>query len=162
FRLDFWLAKEAVESLLKLAIVFEMAVRVLGRLPTARAAFAALFLLALLAIAGAVGPTVGADVQTVAQDGLPRLLYGTALLFAALLGACLWYHVPLYPMHKAILVGFVVYLLVFTVVLQVLQTLGWVARGPANVLNSVAFISLLAFWARSAWQPFRTGDASPA
>ena len=162
FRLDFWLAKEAIECLLKLAVAFEIALRVLQRLPTARTTFALVFLIALLAIAGAIAPTLGADVETVAKVGLARLLYGTALVFAGLLGVCLWYHVPLYPIHKAVLVGFVPYLVAFTVVLQVLETFGWVARRPANFLNSFAFVSLLVFWVRCAWQPFSAADVSPA
>src|SRR2546425_1171310 len=50
----------------------------------------------------------------------------------------------------------------FTVVLQVLETFGWVARRPANFLNSFAFVSLLVFWVRCAWQPFSAADVSPA
>lgn len=162
FRLDFWLAKEAIEGLLKLAMAFEIAARLFERLPTARVTFALAFLAGLLTIAASVAPTVGADVATVTSVGLPRLLYGTALIFAALLGVCLWYHVPLYSIHKAVLVGFVPYLVTFTVVLQFLETFGWnLRRGPANYLNTVAFISLLAFWARAAWRRFSPSDVSP-
>ena|SRR5438034_3236851 len=161
FRLDFWLAKEAIEGLLKLAVAFEIAARLFDRLPTARLTFAWAFLTGLLAIAIAVAPTIGADVETVASTALPRLLYGTMLIFAALLSVCLWYHVPLYPIHKAVLVGFVPYLVAFTLVLQILQTFGWDVRRTANYLNTVAFISLLAFWARVAWRRFIPSDVSP-
>jgi hypothetical protein len=161
FRLDFWLVKEATEALLKLAVAFEIAVRVFERLPTARVTFALAFLTGLVAIAIAMAPTVGADAATVARVGLPRLLYGTALIFVGLLGVCLWYHVPLYPIHKVVLVGFVPYLVAFTVVLQALQTFGWDVRVPANYLNTVAFISLLAFWTRAAWRRFSPSDVSP-
>lgn len=162
FHLDFWLAKEAVEGLLKLSVAFEIAARVFERLPAARSTVALAFLASLLAISIAVAPTVGADVTTMAKFGLPRLLYGTALIFAGLLGACFWYHVPLYPIHKAVLVGFVPYLVAFTVVLQLLQTLGWEIRGPANYLNTVAFVSLLAFWTRAAWRRYSPAEVAPA
>jgi hypothetical protein len=146
---------------LKFLLALEIAGRVFQRLPTARASFAVGFLVALVAIAAAIAPTVGADVETVAKVGLPRLLYGTALAFAGLLCACLWYHVPLHPIHKAVLLGLVPYLLAFTVVLQVLETFGWVARGLANHINTIAFVSLLAFWARVAWRPFIAAEVSP-
>jgi len=161
FHLDFWLAKEAVEGFLKLSVAFEIAARVFERLPAARSTFALAFLASLLAISAAVAPAVGADAQTMARVGLPRLLYGTALIFAGLLGSCFWYHVPLYPIHKAVLVGFVPYLVAFTVVLQLLETLGWEVRGPANYLNTVAFVSLLAFWTSAAWRHYRPSDVSP-
>jgi len=162
FRLDFWLAKEAIEALLKLAMAFEIAVRVFERLPTARVTFALAFLAGLSVIAVSVAPTVAGDVETVTSIGLPRLLYGTALIFAGLLGVCLWFHVPLYTIHKAVLVGLVPYLVTFTVVIQFLQTFGWnLRREPANYLNTVAFISLLAFWTRAAWRRFRPSDVSP-
>jgi len=162
FRLDFWLAKEAVEALLKLAVAFEIAARIFWRLPTARTIFTLTFLICLLAIAGAVAPTVGADLDVVASVGLPRLLYGTALIFAGLLAVCLWFHVPLYPIHKAILVGFVPYLVAFTMVLQILQTFGWDVRGAANYLNTIAFIALLGFWTRAAWRRVSVSEAPPS
>jgi len=161
FRLDFWLAKESIEAVLKLAVAVEIAARLFERLPTARVTFSLAFLVALFAIATAVAPTVGADVRTVASVGLPRLLYGTMLIFAGLLGICLWYHVPLYPIHKAVLLGFVPYLVAFTVVLQILQTFGWDVRSSANYLNTVAFISLLAFWTRAAWRRLTVSQVSP-
>lgn len=161
FCLDFWLAKEALEGLLKLAVAFEIAGRLFQRLPTARMTFAVASLAALAVIALAVAPSVGADIDMVASIGLPRLLYGTALIFVGLLTVCLWYYVPLYPIHKAVLLGFVPYLVAFTVVLQALQTFGWDVRESANRMNTIAFISLLAFWARAAWRPFAPSDISP-
>src|SRR5439155_26707586 len=130
------------------------------RLPTARVPFALFFSTGLLAIAIAVAPPFGADVEAVASIALPSLLYGTMLIFAALLSVCLWYHVPLYPIHKPVLAGFVPYLVAFTLVLQILQTFGWDVRRMANYLNTVAFISLLAFWARAAWRRFIPSDVS--
>jgi hypothetical protein len=160
FQLDFWLAKEAVEALLKLAVAFEIAARVFRRLPTARVTFAVFFLASLIVIGTAVAPSVGGGVDTMASVGLPRLLYGTALIFAGLLSVCLWYHVPLHPIHKAVLVGFVPYLVAFTLVLQTLQTFGWDVRGPANHLNTVAFISLLVFWSLAVWRRSRAWEVS--
>jgi hypothetical protein len=99
-------------------------------------------------------------VETLAKVGLASLLFGTGLAFAGLLCVCLWYHVPLHPIHKAVLLDLVPYLLVFTVVLQVLETFGWVPRDLANHINTTAFVSLLAFWMRVAWRPFMAADVS--
>jgi hypothetical protein len=161
FRVDFWLAKEAIEGLLKLTVALEIAMRVFARLPTARLTFALAYLMVLFVIAVAVAPTVGANADTMISVGLPRLLYGTAVIFTGLLAVCLWYHVPLYPIHKAVLIGFVPYLVTFTIVLQLLETFGWDVRGWANYTNTIAFISLLAFWAVVAWRHFSPSNVSP-
>lgn len=162
FRFDFWLAKEAIAALLTLAVALEIAGRLFAHLPAARLTFAVALVAVLIAIAAAVIPAVGTQPATVATVGLPRLAYGTALIFAGLLGFCLWYHVPLYPIHKAVLVGFVPYLVAFTVVLHLLETFGWDIRRVANYVNTAAFISLLAFWTRAAWRRYSQVQVSPA
>src|SRR5260221_1384623 len=90
FRRDFWMAKEAVEGLLKLAVAFEIAERLFQRLPTARATFAFAFWAALLTIAVAVGPSLGYDAAAVTGVALPRLLYWIVLILSGLLAIFPW------------------------------------------------------------------------
>jgi hypothetical protein len=57
--------------------------------------------------------------------------------------------------HKAILTGFVPYLLVFTIGLNAIDSYGWSdsVRKTVNYVHTSAYILLLAYWARAAWAP---------
>jgi hypothetical protein len=56
-------------------------------------------------------------------------------------------------LHKAILVGFVAYSLVFTVVLNLLDSIGWHIREAVSYLQSGAYLLLLGYWTQAAWRP---------
>jgi hypothetical protein len=58
-------------------------------------------------------------------------------------------------MSKAILIGFVPYLLFSFLVLELRTANRWPREGWMYSLDTWAWILLLGYWARSAWQPFR-------
>ena len=157
----FWLFKETIQSVLKVGLALEIAYRLFHRLPgahnIARAAAAAGLL--LTCASAVLAPIQAQDVRAVALAVLPRVLYGTALLFAALLCVVAWHRVPLDPLHKAILVGFVPYLLVSTLALNLLTHLGLATREAAGYLASAAYTILLCYWVRAAWAPEEDLDA---
>jgi hypothetical protein len=64
----------------------------------------------------------------------------------------LWYRLPVDPLHKAILIGFVPYLLVFTVAMNALSAYGWDLREYAGYAQTIAYVVLVAYWARAAWR----------
>ena len=74
-------------------------------------------------------------------------------------GYCLWYHLPLDSLHKAILIGLVPYLLVYSVMLRALFALGWERGGVFNRSAPLAYVALLCYWAYVAWRPAAQGDA---
>jgi hypothetical protein len=74
------------------------------------------------------------------------LLTATALLVV-------WYQVPLHAWPRAILLGFVPYLLVFVIALDLLKRHGWAAlHAGAGILDSAAYLALLLFWNRVVWR----------
>jgi hypothetical protein len=84
---------------------------------------------------------------------LPRILNGTVWVFVAVSALVLWYRLPVSRLDKALLVGFVPYLLVFTVSLTLFETLGWgseVVRTIGHV-QSVAYELLVLYWNRVVW-----------
>jgi len=157
----FWLFKETIQSVLKVGLALEIAYRLFRRLPGARniARAAAAAGLLLTCASAVLAPIQAQDVRAVALAVLPRVLYGTALLFAALLCVAAWHRVPLDPLHKAILVGFVPYLLVSTLTLNLLTHLGLATREAAGYLASTAYTILLCYWVRAAWAPEEDLDA---
>ena len=67
------------------------------------------------------------------------------------------------PLHKALLLGFVPYLLVFTVAINLLRAFGGDARAVAGYLKNVAYQVLLAYWVYAAWRRWpAAGRREPA
>ena len=92
------------------------------------------------------------------DDCFPTPTTGRWLL-VALSGYCLWYHLPLDSLPKAILIGLVPYLLVYSVVQRAVVALGWERGGVFNRSAPLVYLVLLAYWAYVAWKPAAGGDA---
>jgi hypothetical protein len=149
---DYWFVKETTQSLLKVAIVVELSVRIFWELPRARTTVALGLALitagTLLAIAGVEATEAESRAVTV----MPRIFYGTAIMFGLILTLALSYRVSLSELHRAILLGFTPYLLTFTVFIQLLEAVGSELRVPVQYLNTIAFFWLLTYWLRAAWR----------
>jgi hypothetical protein len=148
----FWLAKQAVYDVLKVAVALELAYRVVRAFPGASRT-ARLSVLALLATSTAVimsGPWGGYSTMAEWQ---PRIVFGVVSLFSLTALVVLWYNLPVRSWHRALLMGFSAYLLVFTVLLNVLRTHGWQMVSWLSLLDGVAYLALLIWWAYAAWAP---------
>jgi hypothetical protein len=161
FRKDFWVLKESVHNLLKLAIALELMVRIFRPFPSAYAAARRGVMLILIGLAALIWYSLSGGTDYVAVVGrlYPYVNDGTVWLLVALSAACLWYHLPLDSLHKAILIGLVPYLLVYSVMLRALVTLGWERGHLLNRTAPLAYLVLLAYWAYVSWQPGSDGDA---
>jgi hypothetical protein len=155
YRWDVWLVKEALHALLKFTIALEVSVRTFRAFPGALAsARGVVFLVAVVTLVGIVttpGPAL--EYTTAAGRVLPRALGGTAWLFLAVTALVLWYRLPVRPLQKAILIGFVPYLLAFTIVMNALDSFGWHLRTQANYLQAVVYWLITVYWAYAAWRP---------
>lgn len=112
----------------------------------------------LLAIAVAVSTFI-IFLATPANAGYPTLVtfqpgITTAgvwcLTFVALL--IVWYQIPVPAFTRAMLLGYVPYLLVFTIYTDLIGRLGWGAIQHLNLMNAVAFDVVASFWAYAAWR----------
>lgn len=72
------------------------------------------------------------------------------LAFVGLL--IVWYQIPVPPFTRAIILGLVPYLVVFTVYTDLIARLGWGAIKHLNVLNAAAYDLVAAYWVYSAWR----------
>src|SRR5262245_32678491 len=105
FKIDFWLFKEALQVVVKVALALELSARVFASLPRARLRIVALQL-AILATTIAVATRTLLSASWTPEVGaatLAWLHYGTAFLFASVLAGAIWYNVPLYPIHRVVL-----------------------------------------------------------
>lgn len=158
-----WLAIEVVQAALAVGVAFEIAARMLARLPgAATAARRAMRVVLALTVAGTAAALLfslpalrgAGDVEVlsyrVASLVLPLLTYGAAFVFTALLALANWYLLPLDPLHRAVLVGFSVYLVLFSALL--ISVRSDEVRGPLSRANSAAYLLLLGGWTWAAWR----------
>ena len=151
----FWVFKEILLIVLKFAIALELAGRTFSAFPGARTTARGVLFLAVLGSLAAVlaVPATNPDFPELASHVFPRILNGTIWLFTAVATVILWYRLPVDLFHKAILVGFVAFSLVFTVALNLLDLIGWHLQEQASYLQSGAYLLLLGYWAYAAWCP---------
>jgi hypothetical protein len=161
----FWFFKELMITLLRFAVALELGFRAFRSFPGARStARGVLFVLLTVTLVSVilVTPQVSAldpDDRLEQVVGLlqPRVLNGTVWLLTGMAGLILWYRLPVDHFHKAILLGLVPYLLIFAIGLNRIESYDWKdsARELFNAVYTMAFLLLLAFWAKAAWAPFR-------
>lgn len=149
----FWIFKEIVHAALKFAIALELSVRIFRRFPGAsdRARRWLLAILFLTFCAVLLVPGRNADYLTLLSQFMPRVLNGTAWLFMAIAVLILWYRLPVDAFAKAIVLGFVPYLLIFNIGLSLIHSMGWGIRIVATRVPAVAYVILLFYWNYSAW-----------
>ena len=174
WQLWFYTGKELVINVLRFALALELTYRTFRAFPSAHAtARGVLFVVLLITLAivfagtGDLEPREGAPaLGPVISRVQPRVLNGAIWIFAVVAGLILWYRLPVHPLHKTILIGYVPYLLVSTVSLNLLESQGWAIRAHVNHLNTLAFLAVLAYWAVAAWRraeaPVRAPDPEPS
>lgn len=165
--LAFWLRKEVVLNALKFGIAFELIARAFGKFPGAKATAHRIFwLIVILTVVSTVWvasswsvDTTGLTSREVAAHVVgafqPRVVTAITWLFVAIAGLILWYRLPVESMPKAILIGFVPYLLFMYLALELKTANHWPKEGWITRLDTWAYLLLMGYWARSAWQPFR-------
>jgi len=169
----FYALKEDVINGLRFAVALEMSYRIFRAFPTAkqtaRRVLRVLLASTLVAVLFATADAV--DAPALLDRVQPRVVSASVWLFTALAGLILWYRLPVDAFQKAILVGWVPYLLVFSAALTYVGS--HISQLPdannriieiTNYVHTLAYLGLLVFWARAAWAPagVRVSAAKPA
>ena len=157
----FWMAKETVYALLKLAIAMEITARAFQAFPSARATVQRVMLAVLLALLAFVLVGVRYDValHDLARELQRRVANGVALVFCAAWAVVLYYRLPLHRLHRAILRGLVPYLLVFSAASTFTLVFGWDLRRAVNVVEAACWNLMLAYWCWEVWRRPPGGDS---
>lgn len=156
----FWFVRTALYDALKVAIAIELAYRTFQAFPGARATVRRVIFALLVATSVAlVAVPWDMTYSAALSDWEPRVLTGTIWLLNALAVVVIWYRVPIHAFHKAILLGFVPYLLVFTILLKLLRH-GFDIRMVQSA-EPAAYMLLMGWWAWAAWEPETASDVSP-
>ena len=163
FNYEFWMRRQALFDVLKLLVGVEIALRAFRIFPGARATWER-----LLAASIVVATTLGFwFLPRDAPYGVlfahqPQIIAGTVWLFTITSLVIVHYRIPIDPWHRAILLSFVPYQLVFTVVLTTIRSLGVSLHPAMSFLDSAAYLVLIAYWAQTAWRREEPLEVSPA
>lgn len=160
---DFWRAKETLHDFLRFAMALELAIRTFRSFPAALSTLRWVTLMVLAATLVAVVSVAGTAVDDTAflTQLRPRVMNGSIWLFTAIAALILWYRLPIRPFHKAILLSYVPYLLVFTVAMNALGAVGWERGWPVRYANQVAYAVMLVYWSYAAWMVAEAPARSP-
>jgi hypothetical protein len=164
YRRAFYLQKENLINALRFGVALELMYRTFRAFPaahrTARAVFL-VFVSVTLAVVMAATTSDQPDVYTLVNKVQPQVISASVWLFTALAALILWYRLPVESFHKAILLGWVPYLLIFSAALNYVGSNGSPLSEATtkrlveltNYVHTVPYLVLLAFWARAAWAP---------
>jgi hypothetical protein len=155
FRLWFYSLMLDLLNALKLAMAAELTYRTFRVFPGAaarvRILLAPVFLVPVLFVSKV---PAGASYQEIVQTYQPQLQTGVIWIITAITLLIAWYRVPVHAMHRAILIGFASYLLIFTTLLNVLRNFGFEnLRSFINMADGYAYVLLLCWWGYAAWVP---------
>jgi len=157
YRQWFYLLTQGLANAMKLAIAAELTYRTFRAFPGAAARvrlfLAPLFLVPVLFVTKV---PAGAAFEDLVRLYQPQMQTGVIWIMVAITLLIAWYRVPVHAMHRAILIGFASYLLIFTTLLNVLRDYGFDnLRSFIGVADGYAYLALLAGWAYAAWVPAR-------
>ncbi len=163
YRRAFYLHKENAINALRFGVALELMYRTFRAFPSAhrsaRAVFLALVSVTLVLVVAATGDQP--DAYTLVNKVQPRVISACVWLFTMLAALILWYRLPVDSFHKAILLGWVPYLLIFSAALNYVGDYGPQFLGLSNYVHTVAYLGLLLFWARAAWAPAGVRVSAP-
>jgi hypothetical protein len=158
----FWLFRTPIYDGLKVAIALELSYRTFQAFPGARATARRMFLVLLIASSAILMAVPwDASYRAALVEWEPRILTATIWMLNALAVVVIWYRVPIHAFHKAILLGFVPYLLVFTILLRLLNHYGFGVMDIVQSAEPAAYMLLIGWWAWAAWEPEAVPDVSP-
>jgi hypothetical protein len=151
---DFWNFQQTVFGVVKLAVAVELGIRVVGAFPGTWRLARALLGAALLTTTAAV--TFGKAPQH------PLLATGTIWLFAAVSLVVILFNLPLHAWYRAVLVGFVTYLFIFSTLQSILARRGYELATTLGKIDQVAYLVLVGWWVYAAWRAEESvADVSP-
>jgi hypothetical protein len=152
YNASFWVLKQGVYDILKMAVALELAWRALSAFPgawrSARVVLLAVLTLSTLTLAVL---TPRSSYRTL-WEWQPSVTTATVWLLTATALLVVWYQVPIHDWQRAIMLGLAPYSLVFVTLLDLLRRRGWTLRAELGVADSVAFLALVLFWTWEAWR----------
>jgi hypothetical protein len=157
----FWSLKEVVYGVLKVAVVAQIGLLTLSEFPRARRLFVWLIaVVSAAALAAQFAPhSVRSGYLTWLSVVSPRGQVAVLTLIAVTLGLVAYYRVPVHPFHRALLLGFVLYLGAYTGSTTLVREWGVAGYDYCAALDPAAYAASVGVWVWGAWR--RARELSP-
>ncbi len=155
---EFWIVRQAAYDILKVAVALELGWRTFQAYPGARRAARIVFVGALLLVLAVM---VDLPLDRAGEFRFltwPKGSVAAIWLMSITLFLAIWFRIPLHPFRLAILEGFVPYLFIFSTIMGRLRPRLVLDGKTLNLLDTVAYTALLAWWLWAATRP----DPGPA
>lgn len=166
---DTWMVHQVTVATLRFVFALELAYSIFGAFPAAamtarRVTFAVLIVTAVTLMSVVDGEVTYTRFNA---ELVPRLATGAVWIFTALAALVLWYRLPLAELQRAILLGYAPFLLIFTVAMNLLASIGWQVRDWVGYVSTISFFVLIHYWCHVAWRSapavaVRPGGAVPS
>jgi hypothetical protein len=150
---EFWELRQTVYAGLRFAMAAEVGVRTMRAFPGAMATARRLvFLILLVTLVAVVTAPKDSRYTSYVGELIPRVLNGSIWMLMAIAAVILWYRLPVHPFHKAILLSYIPYTVVFTMVTQYFSDRGVPQGGLVQYVGQIAYVALLAYWNYAIWR----------
>ncbi len=157
---SFWVLKQGVYDVLKMAIAIELTWRAFAAFPGAwRTARVVLLVLLVTSALFLAWLTPRSSFHTLAE-WQPGVVTAAVWLLTATALLVVFYQVPIGDWQRAIMLGLAPYLLVFVTWLSLLRSYGWALRTEVSLIDALAYLGVVLFWARAAWRRDAPGFAA--
>jgi hypothetical protein len=156
---SFWVLKQGVYDALKMAMAIELAWRACASFPGAWRTARVLLLGLLAASTVALVLLVPRSSYRTLWEWQPGVATAAIWLLVATAVIVVFYQLPIGDWQRAIMLGLAPYLLVFVTLLDVLRRHGWTLRAELGLVDSLAYLALVLFWAWAAWRRESTAAA---
>jgi hypothetical protein len=163
FNYEFWMRRQALFDVLKLLVGVEIALRAFRVFPGARATWERLLAASVVVATTAAFWFLPREAPYgVVFAHQPQTIAATVWLFTVTSLVIVHYRIPVDPWHRAILLALVPYQLAFTTSIAVMRNLGASLHPAMGLLDSTAYLVMVAYWAQTAWRHEAALDLSPA
>jgi hypothetical protein len=168
FRWDVWIFQQFLFNVCKLATAVELFRRAFALFPGARSAarvgWTIVVVLTTISIAAAT-PDRMSNAREAYQSFVfaiqPRIVNATIWLFVITARLVSFFNLPWTDWHRAISLGFCVYLVIFVTGLNLQRKLGFSILDVVNRIDGTAYLLLTLWWAWAAWRKEPPADPGP-
>jgi hypothetical protein len=148
----FWVLKQGVYDLLKIAVGIELAWRAFSAFPGAWRVARVVILLLLTSSTVALAWLTPRSMYRNLWDWQPGVVTAAVWLLTGVALLVVLYQIPIGDWQRAIVLGLAPYLLVSVTLMNIWQRRGWQAREGIGLLDSFAYLALVLFWVHAAWR----------
>lgn len=159
FNYSFWMLKQGVYDVLKMAIAIELAWRAFAAFPGAWRTARVVLLLIVASSSLSLAWLTPRSYETL-WEWQPSLVTAAVWLLTATALLVVFYQVPIGDWQRAIMLGLAPYLLVFVTWLSLLRRHGWAVRDEVSLVDALAYLGVVLFWTWAAWRKDAPGLAA--